>query len=107
MRNHEIYLTHGEVNVTIETDAKALVSGYGCQYFEQTYFVTMVDSFDDITLEVTAVLSDDLRPEWTFTKANLFEAGVDEADLESSRDMAEELIENHEFLDGLTEAFYR
>ena len=107
MRTYEINLTHGEVEVTIEMGDKTIASSYGSTDFTQEMFVTMVDSFDDITLQVSAFLSGDLRPEWVFNRAELFELSCEAADLEDAKAMATELIDNHEFLDGLTEAFYR
>lgn len=116
MKNLEIMLEHGEVNVNIELAEKTLESGWGCTYFQQKMYVTMVDSFDDITLEVTASLRGDLYPEWEFNGAKFFSssetnamAGSDtlEAALTTGEEMALELIDNHGFLDALTEAFWR
>jgi hypothetical protein len=118
MKEHEIMLEHGEVNVTIEMGEKTIESGWGCTYFQQQMFVTMVDCFDDITLDCKAVLEGDaLTPEWNFTKAELFVAGI-ENDLEagtkefgeaiiSANQMATELVDNHNFLEAMTETFWR
>lgn len=116
MKNLEIMLAHGEVNVNIELAEKTVEKGWGSTYFQQKMYVTMVDSFDDITLEVIATLRGDLYPEWEFVSAKFFSssdtnamAGSDtlaEA-LITGEEMAEELTENHGFLDALTEAFYR
>lgn len=116
MKNLEIMLAHGEVNVNIELAEKTVEKGWGSTYFQQKMYVTMVDSFDDITLEVIATLRGDLYPEWEFVGAKFFSssdtnamAGSDtlaEA-LITGEEMAEELTENHGFLDALTEAFYR
>lgn len=117
MRDIEINLTHGEVNVNIEMAEKTVESGWGSTHFQQKMYVTMVDSFDDITLEVTAVMTGDLYPEWDFRTAEFFTAGITNEMTAGSREleeamirgeeMAKELIDNHEFLQGLTEAFYR
>ena len=117
MRDIEINLTHGEVNVNIEMAEKTVERGWGSTHFQQKMYVTMVDSVDDITLEVTTVMTGDLYPEWDFRTAEFFTAGITNGMTAGSREleeamirgeeMAKELIDNHEFLQGLTEAFYR
>ena len=116
MKDLEIMLEHGEVNVNIELAEKTLESGWGCTYFQQKMYVTMVDSFDDITLEVTAYLKGELYPEWEFNGAKFFSssdtnamAGSSELEeaMTTGEEMADELIENHGFLEALTQAFYR
>ena len=88
----EIDLIHGEVNVHIEPSVKEIMKGYGCTYIQQTFFVRMIDCFDDITLEVKANLRSDLYVEWEFVHAHLSSLGDD---VPSDLQMADELINNH------------
>lgn len=115
MRNEEIMLTHGEVNMTFEMDEKVIGTKWGGTDHIQHMYVTMVDCFDNITMKVSAVLIGDLRPEWEFTAAKYFTAG-DENELsgvelaqaiEDGKRMTTELVDNHELLTSLTDHFYR
>ena len=104
---YEIMLAHGEVDVSIEMGEKSIKCGYGSTDFKQDMFVTMVDSFDEIVLEVSAILKGGVHAEWEFTSGKLFELQYEGEKLEEAKAMADELISNHGFLEAMTESFYR
>ena len=110
MITETINLTHGEIEVNLDLFDRKLDSVYGGQQLIYRYFVTTVGNFGEITLVVSArVLSEDTgRIELEFfdaepldDKNEILESGT------THGEMVDELVNNHEFLEALTEAFQR
>lgn len=117
---YEINLTHGEVMVDVIFFDKKMVNRYGGQDVQYRYVVKFRDgAFDNVEVLATARIISDPFVELTFDSAEAFLdkdfiLGSDEEDYNedgltntTAGEMVEELVDKHEFLEALTEVFYR
>ena len=113
----EIEMVHGEINVEVEYFSKEMKSTWGGQDVIYKFFVKMVGGFDEVEMIVSAHVRSAPFIELEFTEAEPFDdkdfilgsTGEDEDGFTNTTagEMVEELVERHEFLQGLTDAFQR
>ena len=102
MNNYEVMLAGGEVTVKMEKFGQGVKNVWGGQVLEYKYFLSFLDgAFDNIELIVHASVTNEPYVELEFHHAEL--ADKESGDVE----MFEELMERHEFLDGLSQSFQR
>jgi hypothetical protein len=106
--SQELTLTHGEIDVNIDLYDRKLHPIWGGQQMIYRYFVTPVEGFDEVSMVVSAkVISEDTgRIELEFFDAEPTESfKLDSGS--TSDEVVKDLVDNHEFLEALTEALYR
>ena len=96
--------TDKTVKIDIEMDNKELKPIYGGSVFIQNMFITILNGYSNITMEVFAEIRDQLRPELEFVSAKLFDPSVKEEVEE--KEEAKRLLEDG-FLESLSHYFYR
>ena len=114
---YEINLSHGEIKVEVEYFSKEMRSVWGGQDVIYKFFVKMVGGFDEVEMIVSAFVKSEPFIELEFNEAEPFDdkdfilgsTGENEDGFTNTTagEMVEELVERHELLEALTDAFYR
>ena len=113
----EIYLTHGEVGIDIEYYDKKIVDRWGGQDVVYRFSVRVAEAFDEVGVLVSAFVKNEPFIELEFVDAETLddkdfilgstEDNPDGFTNTTAGEMLKELVEKHDFLCALTEAFHR